>query len=137
METQQLIDKLSRVINAETDTLSIWHNQVLDHIDANDDTLSSVRKQQLTMAAKDLARIVDFCRLLSARIDLIAAQELQDYNALTEQLASVDQRPKTIPSCPDCPIRQNPPCESSVPCCRCNEECNSRQPCPKQEQPNQ
>lgn len=115
METQQLIRRLSSVINAETDTLSIWHNQLLDHINNPDNPVDT---QQLTPVADDLSRIVDFCRLINARLDLLQAHQQQAF-------------------CADCPLISNPPCESSVPCCRCNEDCNSRQPCPKQSQPKQ
>ena len=33
----------------------------------------------------------------------------------------------------DCPLRRWPTCELDVPCCMCDEECNSRQPCPAKE----
>lgn len=115
METKQLIDRLSRVINAETDTLSIWHNQLLDHLNDPD---NNADRQMLEPVADDLSRIVDFCRLLNARLDLLQAGQHQAF-------------------CRDCTLVKFPPCESSVPCCRCNEECNSRQPCPKNPQPKQ
>lgn len=36
-------------------------------------------------------------------------------------------------ACDECQVKQNPPCEKQIPCCRCGEpKCNSRQPCPKQ-----
>lgn len=37
---------------------------------------------------------------------------------------------KTV--CPECFVAQYPPCGKGIPCCKCHEEdCNSRQPCPK------
>ena len=36
--------------------------------------------------------------------------------------------------CPDCIVAKYPPCDKGQPCCKCGEvDCNSRQPCPKQE----
>ena len=115
METKQLIHRLSRVINAETDTLSIWHNQLLDHINGPD---APADTQQLAFVADHLSRIVRSCRLINARLDHLQAHQQQAF-------------------CADCPLISYPPCESSVPCCRCNEDCNSRQPCPKKSQPKQ
>lgn len=32
--------------------------------------------------------------------------------------------------CADCILKQFPPCDKGVPCCKCDElQCNSRQPC--------
>lgn len=37
-------------------------------------------------------------------------------------------------SCPDCPVAKFNACSKGVPCCQCSEEnCNARQPCPKEE----
>lgn len=31
--------------------------------------------------------------------------------------------------CPDCVMVAWPPCDKGIPCCKCEDECNSRQPC--------
>ena len=36
--------------------------------------------------------------------------------------------------CPDCILREYPPCDKKIPCCKCDEGCSSRQPCQKNEQ---
>jgi len=37
-------------------------------------------------------------------------------------------------SCPDCPVAKFNACSKGVPCCQCSvENCNARQPCPKEE----
>ncbi len=38
--------------------------------------------------------------------------------------------------CPDCIVAKYPPCDKHTPCCKCDKkqtECNSWQPCPKNE----
>ncbi|MBQ1486163.1 MAG: hypothetical protein IIZ44_06860 [Muribaculaceae bacterium] len=35
--------------------------------------------------------------------------------------------------CKGCKLAKYPPCPLLIPCCRCQQNCNSRQPCPKRE----
>lgn len=37
-------------------------------------------------------------------------------------------------NCKDCPVRLFPTCDKGIPCCKCQDLCNSRQPCPKKEE---
>ena len=34
-------------------------------------------------------------------------------------------------NCADCVLAEYPPCNKGIPCCKCGDECNSRQPCQK------
>lgn len=45
-----------------------------------------------------------------------------------EHIADVSKK-KT--ACPDCIVAEFPGCDLDIPCCKCDEQCNSRQPCPK------
>lgn len=35
--------------------------------------------------------------------------------------------------CDDCILKKYPACGLNIPCCKCDEKCNSRQPCEKNE----
>lgn len=53
----------------------------------------------------------------------------------TAEASPKDQREETA-FCPDCIVAKYPPCDKGIPCCKCEkkqDECNSRQPCPKKE----
>ena len=47
--------------------------------------------------------------------------------------ASQKDRRKEMAFCPDCIVAKYPPCNEHIPCCKCEESCNSRQSCPKGE----
>ena len=140
-ETLRKIRLLRRKCDAEADTLNIWRQQMDDAIDqcppSDDPQLRTILfdvRRNLVLSHTFVTTARQYLDTAETYItNLTSAQEVQAYNATTEQLISVDQRPKR-PACPDCPLISNPPCESSVPCCRCNEDCNSRQPCPKNPQ---
>lgn len=58
-------------------------------------------------------------------------QEVTD----TAEGSPKDQREETT-FCPDCIVAKYPPCDEHIPCCKCEKkqtECNSWQPCPKNE----
>ena len=35
-------------------------------------------------------------------------------------------------NCKNCIVRKYPACSMGIPCCQCSDECNSRQPCPRE-----
>ena len=122
MDAQEIlveINKLQRKCDAEADTLNIWRQQMDDAIDqcppADDPQLRTI----LFDVRRNLALSHTF--VTTARQYLDAAETY---------ITNLSQKQH----CTDCPLISNPPCESSVPCCRCNEDCNSRQPCPKNPQ---
>lgn len=58
-------------------------------------------------------------------------QEVTD----TAEASPKDQREETA-FCLDCLVAKYPPCDKGIPCCKCEtkqDECNSRQQCPKKE----
>lgn len=56
---------------------------------------------------------------------------------LTLEIATLKAVPQLIDkgfrrkNCADCVLAEYPPCNKGIPCCKCGDECNSRQPCPK------
>ncbi len=122
MDPQEALNQaraLWRKCDAEADTLSIWRQQI-------EDALSQCppgSDPQLRPILFDIRR-----NLILAHNYTTAARDC--CQAAEQHLSKLTQKQH----CADCPLISNPPCESSVPCCRCNEDCNSRQPCPKNPQ---
>lgn len=118
-ETLRKIRLLRRKCDAEADTLNIWRQQMDDAIDQcppSDDP-------QLRTILFDVRR-----NLTLSHTFVTTARQYLD--AAETYIINLTQKQH----CADCPLISNPPCESSVHCCRCNEDCNSRQPCPKNPQ---
>ena len=118
-ETLRKIRLLRRKCDAEADTLNIWRQQMDDAIDQCPPSDDPQLRTILFDVRRNLALSHTF--VTTARQYLDAAETY---------IINLNQKQY----CADCTLRQNPPCESSIPCCRCNEECNSRQPCPKNPQ---
>lgn len=48
----------------------------------------------------------------------------------TLMVESKNEEPAAADFCAECTMREYPPCDKGIPCCRCKDECNSRQLCP-------
>lgn len=118
-ETLRKIRLLRRKCDAEADTLNIWRQQMDDAIDQCPPSDDPQLRTILFDVRRNLA--------LSHTFVTTARQYLDTAETYILNLTQKQH-------CADCPLICNPPCESSVPCCRCNEDCNSRQPCPKNPQ---
>lgn len=74
-------------------------------------------------------------KMIRRRALELGGREWMTADEKTAEASPKDQREETA-FCPDCIVAKYPPCDKGIPCCKCEkkqDECNSRQPCPKKE----
>ena len=80
----------------------------------------------------------DFKDEIRIAADNYAASEKDHLRDAAKMVSNPDPRgydkdgaDRVDPYCAECMLKEFPPCEKSIPCCKCKDNCNSRQPCPK------
>lgn len=74
-------------------------------------------------------------KMIRRRALELGGREWMTADEKTAEVSPKDQRKETA-FCPDCIVAKYPPCDKHTPCCKCEKkqtECNSWQPCPKNE----